>query len=134
MMYTAHEIRGYCRKDVKMFVNRKLKYMPYAQAGWSLENSGERWIMYSYSSCIFSAYVAGGKVVSIDTWRADAAINYSRTTSRQVTAAMQELGLSSSETVALKRFFTRGGSVACIGNGSWFNGETGELIWEGVRG
>lgn len=138
MTYTAHEIYGGIYETYKRVeVTRRLRYMPYAQAGWDdYALVGERIsAMYSYSSRIFKAcYTKDGTLYAIDTRDAHAAINYSRTTSRQVSAAMQELGISGSEIVALKRFFTRGGKVACVGDDSWFNAETGEVIWEGVRG
>ena len=114
----------------------KLYYMPYAQAHWDVTawyDGTETWGMTSYSSRIFTAGKEGGRVYRISTEHAQAAINYSRTTSRQVTAAMQELSLSGGEIAALKRFFTRGGKVAVTGCDSWLNAETGEVIWEGVR-
>lgn len=137
MIYVAHERNGYFCKDVRVEVTRRLRYMPYAQAGWDDYTLVHEYIsaMYSYSSRIFKACykedTAGCPVLyAIDTRDAYAAINYSRTTSRQVSAAMQELGLSGSEIVALKRFFTRarGGKVAMISGNTWVNAETGEVI------
>lgn len=131
MTYTAHEIHGgYYETYKQVEVSRRLHYMPYAQAGWrdfwDIHKTVE---MFSYSSRIFTAKFDETGVVEIHTMEADAAINYSRTTSRQVTAAMQELGLSGSEIVALKRFFTRGGKDAMLlDGGKWADVETGKVI------
>ena len=135
MTYTAHEQNGYFCKDVRVEVTRRLHYMPYAQAGWNDYTLVSERVsaMYSYSSRIFKAFYFkenGADILyAIDTRDANAAINYSRTTSRQVSAAMQELGLSGSEIVALKRFFTRGGKVAMKSGNAWINAETGEAIF-----
>lgn len=134
MTYTAHEIKGgYYETYKRVEVASRLRYMPYAQAGW-LRDGYERFTMVSYSSRIFTAQVTAFGVEEISVRNADAAINYSRTTSRQVTAAMQELGLCGGEIAALKRFFIRGGKVAYSGADSWRDAETGAVIWEGVRG
>lgn len=150
--YIAHETNGVYARDKRVYVTSRLRYMPYAQAGWKwhtryadfghdgkpLNEAIELncYAMYSYSSKIFTAEAssASAGIEAITTFGADAAINYSRTTSRQVTAAMQELGLSGSEIAALKRFFIRGGKVACAGDNNWLDAETGAVIWEGVRG
>jgi hypothetical protein len=129
MTYTAHEIHGGYYETYKCVeVANRLRYMPYAQAGWLREKEDDYFTMVSYSSRIFTAHITASGVDEISTRNADAAMNYSRTTSRQVTMAMQELGLSGSEIVALKRFFTRGGKVAMISGNAWVNAETGEVI------
>lgn len=128
MTYTAHEIHGGYYETYKCVeVAGRLRYMPYAQAGWRRENDNY-FTMVSYSSRIFTAQVTAFGVEEISTRSADAAMDCSRATSRQVTMAMQELGLSGSEIVALKRFFTRGGKVAMISGNAWVNAETGEVI------
>lgn len=128
MTYTAHEIHGgYYDTYKQVEVSARLLYMPYAQAGW-LREKDNYFTMLSYSSRIFTAQVTAFGVEEISTRNADAAINYSRTTSRQVTAAMQELGLSGSEIAALKRFFIRGGKVAMVSGSAWVDAETGEVI------
>lgn len=141
MTYTAHEIKGgYYETYKRVEVARRLHYMPYAQAGWREERGSGcaanyvRLTMFSYSSAIFHVWYKDGALFTLDTQCVDAAINYSRTTSRQVTAAMQELGLCGGEIAALKRFFIRGGKCACVGGDSWLDAETGAVIWEGVRG
>ena len=136
MIYTAHEIHGgYYETYKQVEVDARLHYMPYAQAGWRVFWDIHKTMeMFSYSSRIFTAKFDETGVAEIHTMEADAAINYSRTTSRQVTAAMQELGLCGGEIAALKRFFIRGGKVACSGSDSWWDAETGAVIWEGVRG
>lgn len=134
MTYTAHEIHGgYYETYKKVEVSSRLYYMPYAQAGW-LREKDNYLTMLSYSSRIFTAHITAYGVDEISTRNAQAAINYSRTTSRQVSAAMQELGLGGGEIVALKRFFARGGKVAMTSGNTWVNAETGKVIFEGVRG
>lgn len=134
MTYTAHEIYGgYYETCKKVEVASRLRYMPYAQAGW-LRDGYERFTMVSYSSRIFTAQVTAFGVEEVNVCNADAAINYGRTTSRQVTAAMQELGLCGGEIAALKRFFIRGGKTAFASDNRWLDAETGAVIWEGVRG
>ena len=130
MIYTVHEQIGYSCKDVKVFVNRKLRYMPYAQAGWRDLQSGNLHKMLSYSSLIFSAYTSSFGLEYISVRGAHASINYSRTTSRQVTAAMRELGLNGNEIAALKKFFTNGGEIAIVTHDCkhWVNGDNCEVI------
>ena len=130
MTYTSHEIRGGVYETYKQVaVDAKLRYMPYAQAGW-LQEKGNCFTMYSYSSRIFTVKFDDTGVYEISTRNADAAINYSRTTSRQVTAAMQELGLNGNEIAALKKFFTNGGEIAIATHDGkhWVNGDNCEVI------
>lgn len=135
MTYTAHEIKGgYYETYKRVEVTSRLHYMPYAQAGWRVcWEEHKKMEMYSYSSKIFTARFCEAGLYEIHTLYADAAMNYSRTTSRQVTAAMQELGLCGGEIAALKRFFIRGGKCACVCDDSWLDAETNAVIWEGVR-
>ena len=131
MIYTAHEIiGGVYEKTVKMTVDAKLRYMPSAQAGWMREDD-DRFTMYSYSSRIFTAQITSYGVEEISVRNADAAINYSRTTSRQVSAAMQEIGLASDVIARLKKWFTsdpKHVTAVYIGRGEWINASTGEVI------
>ena len=63
--------------------------------------------------------------------QATAAINYSRTTSRQVTAAMRELGLEGTTIAKLKKWFTSDSkhvAAVYIGRGKWVDGCNGEVI------
>lgn len=134
MTYTE---KNFAYDAIHNTTTHKLHYMPYAQAHWDVttwHDGKETWGMTSYASRIFTASKEGGNVYRVSVQGARAAINYSRTTSRQVTAAMQELGLCGGEIAALKRFFIRGGKVACSGSDSWWDAETGAVIWEGVRG
>ena len=130
MIYTAHEQNGLFCKYIKVSVSRKLRYMPYAQAGWRDLQSGNLHAMYSYSSRIFDAYTSSFGLEYISVRGAHAAINYSRTTSKQVTAAMRELGLNGNEIAALKKFFTNGGEIAIVTHDGkhWVNGDTCEVI------
>ena len=129
--YTAHEILGGLYENtVKMTVSSRLRYMPYAQAGWQREDDN-RFTMVSYSSRIFTAQITACGVEEISVQNADAAMNYSRTTSRQVSAAMQERGLESDVIARLKKWFTSDSkhvTAAYIGRGQWVDACTGEVI------
>lgn len=131
MTYTAHEIHGGCYETYKQVeVSAKLRYMPYAQAGWRREKDS-RFTMVSYSSSIFTAQVTAFGVEEISVAHADAAINYSRTTSRQVTAAMREIGLTDSTIARLKKWFTSDSkhvTAVYIGRGDWVDACTGEVL------
>lgn len=131
MTYTAHEIHGgYYETCKQVKVSARLRYMPYAQAGWRREDDN-RFTMVSYSSRIFTAQVTAFGVEEISTRNADAAMNYSRTTSRQVTAAMREIGLADSAIAMLKKWFVSDSkhvTAVYIGRGQWVDGTTGEVI------
>lgn len=131
MTYTAHEIHGgYYETYKRVEVASRLRYMPYAQAGWRRE-SDNYFTMVSYSSRIFTAQVTAFGVEEISTRSADAAMDYSRTTSRQVTMAMRELGLTDSTIARLKKWFTSDSehvTAVYIGRGEWMDGCTGEAI------
>lgn len=146
--YTAHEILGGIYENtVKMTVDRRLRYAPYAQAGWidaikyytDNENNGKLAsyckAMYSYSSLIFTATVnEKGIADMIDTQDAEAAVNCSRTTSRQVTLALRELGFSDAVIVALKRYITAAAprTVYLLLSGrDWIDSDTGEVVYAG---
>lgn len=113
MIYTAHEQIGYSCYDKKVFVNRKLRYMPYAQAGWidCVNNTVEEHIFFSYSSEIFrlqrhrdSASEAWGGWI-INRRFAKASMQFSRTTSRQVTCALREYGFTDNTIADIKKHF-----------------------------
>ena len=130
MIYTAHEINGYYETCKQVAVDAKLRYMPYAQAGW-LREDDDRFSMYSYSSRIFTAQITAFGVEEISVRNADAAINYRRTTSRQVSAAMQEIGLANDVIARLKKWFTsdpKHVTAVYIGHGQWVDACTGEAI------
>ena len=143
MTYTAHEVLGGIYENtVKMTVDRRLRYMPYAQAGWrdyavydSYDRATDRCKeMYSYSSLIFTATVnANGDVIMIDTLDAAAKANYSRTTSRQVTLALRELGFSDAVAQAIRHYIAsqpRGVAVRLCGR-DWIDTATGEVVYAG---
>ena len=130
MTYTAHEINGYYETYKQVAVDAKLRYMPYAQAGWMREDD-DRFTMYSYSSRIFTAKFDDAGISEISVRNADAAINYSRTTSRQVSAAMQEIGLTDATIARLKKWFAsdpKHVTAVYIGRGEWIEAGTGEVI------
>lgn len=132
MTYTAHEIHGGYYETYKCVeVANRLRYMPYAQAGWLREKEDDYFTMVSYSSRIFTAHITASGVEEISTRNADAAINYSRTTSRQVTMAMREIGLTDSTIARLKKWFTNDPkhvTAVYTGRGEWVDGCTGEVI------
>lgn len=132
MTYTAHEIKGgYYETYKTVEVTSRLRYMPYAQAGWRRENDNY-FTMVSYSSRIFTAQVTAFGVEEVNVCNADAAINYSRTTNRQVTAAMREIGLTDSTIARLKKWFTsdpKHVTAVYIGHGQWTDSTTGEVIF-----
>lgn len=129
--YTAHEIHdGYYETYKQVEVSARLRYMPHAQAGWRRENDS-RFTMVSYSSRIFTAQVTACGVEEISVSNADAAMNYSRTTSRQVTMAMREIGLTDATIARIKKWFTSDSkhvTAAYIGRGQWVDACTGEAI------
>ena len=139
--YTAHEILGGLYENtVKMTVSRRLADMPYAQAGWidTVQQDGTTASdFYSYSSKIFTAFravVEGRQVVEgISTNDSSATSTYSRTTSRQCTSALRELGLCDKEVRSIKRYLDRGGKFALLyhyasGAQQWCDAFTGEVI------
>lgn len=132
MTYTAHEIHGGYYETYKCVeVASRLRYMPYAQAGWMREKEDNYFTMVSYSSRIFTAHITASGVEEISTRNADAAMNYSRTTSRQVTMAMREIGLTDSTIARLKKWFTsdqKHVTAVNLGRGEWADGCTGEAI------
>lgn len=131
MTYTAHEIHGGYYETYKCVeVASRLRYMPYAQAGWRRENDNY-FTMVSYSSRIFTAQVTAFGVEEISTRSADAAMDYSRTTSRHVTMAMRELGLTDSTIARLKKWFASDSehvTAVYMGRGEWVDGCAGEVI------
>lgn len=132
MTYTAHEIHGgYYETYKQVDVSTRLRYMPYAQAGW-LREKDNYLTMLSYSSRIFTAQVTAFGVEEISTRNADAAINYSRTTSRQVTMALRELGLTDTTIAKLKKWFTSDNkhvTAVYTGRGQWADADNGEVIF-----
>ena len=143
MTYTAHEILGgVYEKTVKMTVSRRLRYMPYAQAGWReydvYDQNGATTdhckAMYSYSSLIFTATVnVNGDVTMIDTYDAKASADCSRTTSRQVTLALRELGFTDAVIAALKRYIASNPSGVVVRQcgRDWIDTATGEVVYAG---
>ena len=113
MVYTAHEKVGCRCYDRKVFVNRKLRYMPYAQAGWidCVHDTVEEHIFFSYSSEIFrlqrrrkDTVGAWGEWI-INRRFAVAGMQCSRTTSRQVTCALREYGFTDKTIADIKKHF-----------------------------
>lgn len=132
--YIAHEIiGGLYEKTVKMKmeVSRRLRYAPCGQAGWrdhKAPRGNAAAVLYSYSSKIATVWLdAYGTAYRVDTRECDAALNCSRTTSRQFTLAMRECGLSDSVTRALKSALS-GGDMAVLVCGKWILHSTGEVV------
>ena len=141
--YTAHEILdGIYENTVKVTVSSRLRYAPYAQAGWKdydvYDQNGDTTdrckAMYSYSSLIFTATVnASGDVLMVDTYDAKASANFSRTTSRQVTLALRELGFSDAVAQAIKRHISSNplGTFVIHYGRDWIDTATGEVVYAG---
>jgi hypothetical protein len=132
MTYTAHEVLGgIYEKTVKMTVSRRLRYAPCAQAGWrdhETVSGNTAAVLYSYSSKIATVWLdAYGTAYKVDTTGGDAALNCSRTTSRQFTLAMRECGLSDRVIRALKPALA-GGDMVVLKCGKWILHSTGEVI------
>ena len=141
--YTAHEILGGIYENtVKMTVSRRLRYAPYSQAGWRdydvYDQDGATTYhckaMYSYSSLIFTATVnVNGYVTMIDTYDAKASADCSRTTSRQVTLALRELGFTDAVAQAIKRYISSNpsGTFVIHYGRDWIDTATGEVVYAG---
>ena len=128
--YIANEINGCYETYKQVSVDAKLRYMPYAQAGW-MQEKGNCFTMYSYSSRIFTAKFDDTGVSEISTCNADAEINCSRTTSQQVSAAMREIGLTDATIARLKKWLTSGSkhvTAVYAGRGQWVDACTGEVV------
>lgn len=140
--YIAHEVNGgiFCR-NIPVTVSRRLGGMPYAQAGWDDYGlpAAREYVsaFYSYSSRVFKACYKLGEggtpqLYAIDARDANAASNYSRTTSRQCIAALRELGLNDSEVRGIKRYLDKGGKCAMcestVHGDLWLDACTGEVI------
>lgn len=132
MTYTE---KNFAYDAIHNTTTRKLRYMPYAQAHWDVTawcDGTETWGMTSYASRIFTASKDGSNVYRVSVQGARAAINYSRTTSRQVTMAMRELGLTDSTIARLKKWFTSDRNhvtAVYAGRGQWTDDTTGEVIF-----
>ena len=130
--YTAHEILGGIYENtVKMTVDRRLRYMPYAQAGWrdrKTVSGNTAAVLYSYSSKIATVWIdAHGTAYRVDTSGGDAALNCSRTTLRHFTLAMRECGISDSVIRAIRPALAVGDMVKLV-CGKWILYSTGEVI------
>lgn len=139
--YIAHEILGGIYENtVKMTVDRRLRYAPYSQAGWIDGQNTFRFNynlelmdlhkFFSYSSLIFYAVTdKKGRCCYISNGGAGASIDCSRTTSRQSTLALRELGLSDRVLTALKSFLSGGEDRAALYDGcNWLDILSGEVI------
>lgn len=85
MKYIAHERIGYYAKDIEVFVDSRLKYLPYAQAGikWSTGGGVE---LYSYSTLVLR-FDNTGRYQTIEILFDP---SYSRTTCRHVSAFLEQ--------------------------------------------
>ena len=132
MTYTTHEILGgLYEKTVKMTVDSRLRYAPYAQAGWRYRKTlsgNTAAVLYSCNSKIATVWTdAYGTAYRVDTSGGDAALDCSRTTSKHFTLAMRERGLSDSVIQAIKPALAGGDMVALV-RGKWILYSTGEVI------
>lgn len=130
--YIAHEVKGgiFCR-TIPVTVSRRLRYAPYAQAGWrdrKTLSGNTAAVLYSYISKIATVWLdAHGTAYRVDTTGGEAALNCSHTTSRQFTLAMRECGLSDSVIKAIKPALV-GGDVVILVCGKWILYSTCEVI------
>lgn len=97
--------------DAQNNTTRKaLRYAPYAKAHWDVtewHDGTSTWTLTSYNSRVLTVQLDSSRYVnSISTRSAQAAINYSRTTSSQVTMALRELGMSARMIAAVKKVLT----------------------------
>lgn len=102
--YTAHCINGVFEKYKNVTVERPLKYAPYAQAGFEVH--GNCLYLMSYASCVFKARKDPDGSWHIEPCKV--AASYSRTTSRHITLALRELGMSDKEIVDCKKELNEG--------------------------
>lgn len=79
--YVAHEQIGYFCKDVEVLVDKRLDFMPYAQAGIVRDKRGTHLISYSTLVC----------TISPDGWLTCTG-TYSATTRKHIGAFLKECG------------------------------------------
>lgn len=97
--YIAHCMNGYLQRDIRVTVDERLDYAPYAQAGWC--NFKDGWYFMSYSSLVFKATrVQDSAELIIEPM--DASPYFSRTTSKQTSLALKELGYTPQEIKKIK--------------------------------
>mgnify|MGYP004520201857 CR=1 FL=1 len=97
--YTVHCMNGVFQRDKRVTVDERLKNAPYAQAGWRNFENG--WYFMSYASLVFKATrVQDSAEFIIEPM--DVVPAYSRTTSRQTTQALKELGYTPQEIARIK--------------------------------
>lgn len=97
--YTAHCMNGVFQSDRRVTVDERLQNAPYAQAGWLNFKNG--WYLMSYASLVFKATkVQDSAELIIEPM--DVVPSCSRTTSRQTTLALKELGYNHKEIAQIK--------------------------------
>lgn len=102
--YTAKCIEGASVKYRKVTIDRPLKYAPYAQAGfWGCDDCI---YLLSYASCVFKARHDEDGAWYIEP--REVRPSYSRTTSKHVTLALRELGMTDKEIAACKKALNDG--------------------------
>lgn len=104
--YIAHEQIGCYRKDVEVFVDKRLDLMPHAQAGIVRDERGTH--LYSYSTLACTISPAG--------WLTCKCI-YSQTTRKHIGAFLKECGNGA----------TKNDAIFCYENNSAYNIYTGEV-------
>ena len=103
--YTAHCMNGVFQGDSRVTVDERLKLAPYAQCGW--RNFKDGWYFVSYASLVFKATrVRDSAELIIEPM--DAVPSCSRTTSKQTTLALRELGYTQQEIVRIKSVLNEG--------------------------
>ena len=97
--YVAHCRKGVVQCDKIVTVDERLGNAPYSQAGWCKFDNG--WYLMSYASLVFKATrVQDSAELIIEPM--DVTPEYSRTTSKQTTLALKELGYTREEIERIK--------------------------------
>ena len=97
--YTAHCMNGVFQRDKRVTVDERLKNAPYSQAGWCNFDNG--WYFMSYASLVFKA-TRGQDSEELIIEPMDVVPAFSRTTSKQTTLALKELGYTREEIERIK--------------------------------
>lgn len=98
--YTAHCMNGVFQHERRVTVDERLENSPYSKAGWLNFDNG--WYLMSYDSLVFKATrVEDSAELIIEPM--NVIPSCSRTTSKQTTMALRELGYTSQEISEIKK-------------------------------
>lgn len=105
--YTAHCFDGLYKSVKRVVADNPLRYAPYSQAGWRNFKNGV--YLVSYASLVFKANKMPDGRYTIEPM--DVMPSYSRTTSRQTTKALKELGYGPKEIADIKKALNKGETI-----------------------